>query len=403
MSVTSAMYTGVSGLLGNSEAMNVIGNNISNVNTVGFKTGRSLFSDMLSDSMGNFQVGTGTKLQSARDMFTQGSVQQSGSVTDLCISGDSFFALKGEQNASPATQDAAYLTRAGAFHVDGTLTLVNPEGYQVLDTAGNPIRFTDSYADSLAGFATSYGGGTLPTQLTADLAAVSATGAANAALLTAATDANAAVTSAASAYAASPNASAAGTLAASISAAYAAIVAANGSVPPASQVTLTAGAAAVTALSTAAATVQDSWKSSFGTISKIGADGLITYVGKDGITENYYSTSGAAGVAATPANAAAAQKVALVRAVDPTALQKVGGSLYKAVPAAGVANQAFSLTANTGNGSSEKIVANSLESSNTDMAQEFVSMIVTQRAYSACSKTITTSDQMTQEVLALIR
>ena len=48
MSITSALFTGVSGLINNGESMNVIGNNIANVNTVGFKYARTLFSDMLS-------------------------------------------------------------------------------------------------------------------------------------------------------------------------------------------------------------------------------------------------------------------------------------------------------------------------------------------------------------------
>ena len=64
MSVTSALYTGVSGLLNNGEAINVIGNNLANVNTVGFKSGRMLFSDMLSANIGNeSQIGRGTQIQ----------------------------------------------------------------------------------------------------------------------------------------------------------------------------------------------------------------------------------------------------------------------------------------------------------------------------------------------------
>ena len=53
MSITSAMFTGVSGLLANAEGINVIGNNLANVNTIGFKSGRMLFSDMLSANIGN--------------------------------------------------------------------------------------------------------------------------------------------------------------------------------------------------------------------------------------------------------------------------------------------------------------------------------------------------------------
>ena len=63
----------------------------------------------------------------------------------------------------------------------------------------------------------------------------------------------------------------------------------------------------------------------------------------------------------------------------------------------------FAVATNMANGSSEKMYSNSLEQSNVDMAAQFVKMILTQRAYSANSKTITTADEMTQEVLNLKR
>ena len=64
MSITSAMFTGVSGLLANAEGINVIGNNLANVNTVGFKGGNTVFSDMLSANIGNgSQVGRGSQIQ----------------------------------------------------------------------------------------------------------------------------------------------------------------------------------------------------------------------------------------------------------------------------------------------------------------------------------------------------
>lgn len=294
MSVTSALYTGVSGLLQNGEAMNVIGNNISNVNTIGYKGARTLFSDMLSQNVGNnSQIGKGVQMQVVQNVFSQGSTQSSENVTDLAIQGNSFFALKPSTAAAPvARQSDAFLSRAGAFKTDSNLYLVNPDGYQVLDTAGNPIQFLDTKA--------------APT-----------------------TD--------------------------------------------------------------------------FGKVLSVDNTGLITYLATDGITQNYYSTSGAVGVATTPANATAAQKIAVVTAADTTGLKKVGGSLYQATTDAGVSSAAFSLAANKPNGVSETILSNTLEQSTVDLANEFVKMITTQRAYSANSKTITTSDQMTQEVLNLIR
>jgi flagellar hook protein FlgE len=273
MSVTSAMFTGVSGLLANGESMNVIGNNISNVNTVGFKASRSLFSDLLSQTSGNnAQVGKGVQLQAVQNIFSQGSSQNTENITDLAIQGNGFFALNTPATAAGATTTPAnaYLTRAGAFHVDSNYFLVNPDGYRVLDTTGAPVKFANT--------------GAAPT-----------------------TD--------------------------------------------------------------------------FSKITKIDQNGTITYLGTDGVTQNTY-----------------ANKLAVVTVPDASALSKQGGSLYRPTATAGVP-AAFSAA----NGISEQVVSNSLEQSNVDMASEFVKMIVTQRAYSANSKTITTTDQMTQEVLGLIR
>lgn len=145
MSITSAMFTGVSGLLANAEGINVIGNNLANVNTVGFKDGRMLFSDVLSTSIGNnSQIGHGIQIQKVDNIFSQGSTQSSTSPTDIAIQGDGFFALGGPTAAAGTAiaPVAAFYTRAGSFRLDSTgLGLVNPDNYKVLDTAGKPIIF----------------------------------------------------------------------------------------------------------------------------------------------------------------------------------------------------------------------------------------------------------------------
>ena len=139
----------------------------------------------------------------------------------------------------------------------------------------------------------------------------------------------------------------------------------------------------------------------FGKITNIDSSGLITYLGQDGITSNYYNASGQVGLAATTTNAATVQRLAVVTVANPSGLAKAGGTLFSPTTASGVPSTAFTLANNSANGSSEKVNSNSLEQSNVDMATEFVNMITTQRAYSANSKTITTADQMTQELLSL--
>ncbi len=126
-----SLYSGVSGLQNHQTRMDVIGNNISNVNTIGFKRGRVNFQDMISQQIGGSsrpteekggvnpkEVGLGMSVAAIDTVFTQGSFQSTGITTDIAINGNGFFVLK---NA-----DQTYYTRAGAFGVDSEGTLVNP-------------------------------------------------------------------------------------------------------------------------------------------------------------------------------------------------------------------------------------------------------------------------------------
>lgn len=335
MSLTSALFTGVSGLLNNAEGMNVIGNNLSNVNTVGFKGSRTLFSDVLSTSIGSgSQLGHGVQLQKIDNLFTQSAFESTGNVTDLGIQGDRFFALTAPgttANTAVASADA-YYTRAGAFRMDGQQiglstaansfagSLTNPDGYVVLDAQGMPVRIP----------------------LTNDLAAVSV---------------------------------------------------AN---PPTNM--------------------------TFQKIVGIDSKGVMSllYSNSTGASKTYYYAGlTAAGLPKAPLDASVAANYTTVTSPvagaastnaqlgtvmigNPPGMEKLGGTLFKATAQSGVPTAAAtSLWAS--NGVTEKLLSNNLEQSNVDMATEFVKMILTQRAYSANSKTITTSDEMTQEVINLKR
>ena len=138
MGITSALYSGVSGLNTNSQAMSVIGNNLANTNTLGFKGARTVFSDLLSSNVsgsgGTSQVGRGVGLSTVDNVFSQGTFESTSSDTDVAIEGAGFFVLK-EPGA-----DATYYSRAGAFRFDDEGFLVNPEGMRVqgksFDAAG---------------------------------------------------------------------------------------------------------------------------------------------------------------------------------------------------------------------------------------------------------------------------
>lgn len=152
-----SLYSGVSGLQNHQVRMDVIGNNISNVNTIGFKKGRVNFQDMISQSMGGAakptdelggvnpkQVGLGMAVASIDTIHTQGSLQTTGKMDDLAIQGNGFFIM-----SSGAKQ---YYTRAGAFGLDQEGILVNPangmkvqgwtaeaiDGQRFINTASDP-------------------------------------------------------------------------------------------------------------------------------------------------------------------------------------------------------------------------------------------------------------------------
>jgi len=127
MSLGGAMNSGVSGLQSFSTSMGVIGNNLANTNTAGFKASRSLFSDLIPDvvsgSGGVSQVGRGSNLAVVDDIFTQGSIESTASNLDMAIEGEGFFMVR-----NPDSQ-ANNFTRAGAFRLDQEGFLINPEGY----------------------------------------------------------------------------------------------------------------------------------------------------------------------------------------------------------------------------------------------------------------------------------
>jgi len=141
MGITSALYSGVSGLNSDSQAMSVIGNNLANTGTTGFKGASTVFSDLLSSTIygsgGLSQVGRGVNVSKVKNDFSQGTFQSTNSGTDVAIEGSGFFILK---KVGDLTN---YYSRAGSFNFDADGYLVNPEGLRVqgqqYDTSGNLI------------------------------------------------------------------------------------------------------------------------------------------------------------------------------------------------------------------------------------------------------------------------
>ncbi|MGI6129615.1 MAG: flagellar hook protein FlgE [bacterium] len=145
-----SMYAAVSGLRNHQTRMDVIGNNIANVNTIGFKKSRVTFKDAFSQVLKGasrpqgglggtnpMQVGLGMVVGSIDTIHSKGNTQSTGSMTDLAIDGEGFFILN-------SGSGSIYYSRAGAFTFDREGNLANPAGLRVqgwyLNEQGERVR-----------------------------------------------------------------------------------------------------------------------------------------------------------------------------------------------------------------------------------------------------------------------
>lgn len=123
----SAISIGTTGLTASSIQMDVIGNNLANSNTLGFKAGSTYFSSMLNQSLpgaGSMASGQGVSVSAISTQFSQGSFESTGNATDLAIDGGGFFMLTDSGGAM-------YYTRAGNFHISNEGYLVDNKSYRV--------------------------------------------------------------------------------------------------------------------------------------------------------------------------------------------------------------------------------------------------------------------------------
>ncbi|MEK3978074.1 flagellar hook-basal body complex protein [Psychrobacillus sp. FSL K6-2836] len=165
-----SLYSGISGMKNFQTKLDVIGNNISNVNTYGFKKGRTIFKDLISqttagasagtDSRGGVnakQVGLGAQLSAIDTIHSGGSMQSTGNTLDLAISGDGFFIVADGVGVDPTTGEGEFTnplyTRAGNFYMDGNGYLINSDGKFVVGAAvsgwdGDPANVATDYPNA---------------------------------------------------------------------------------------------------------------------------------------------------------------------------------------------------------------------------------------------------------------
>ena len=146
MPLINCLTSGVSALDSFSEGLQVIGNNIANINTTAFKSGDATYADSFSNTLraaspgsdtGAMQIGTGVQVSGINTNFTQGSLVQTGSVTDLAVSGNGYFVVQDPANS------ATFATRDGSFHFNTAGDLINLQGSQVLDSTGAAVSIAN--------------------------------------------------------------------------------------------------------------------------------------------------------------------------------------------------------------------------------------------------------------------
>lgn len=435
MSLVSALYTGQTGLESSSTDLSVIGDNIANSATVGFKTSRANFSNAMAQQMigadgAVAQVGLGSQLQSVQKILTQGALTNTGVATDLALDGGGFFVVKGSNNG----QVGQFYTRAGQFTMDKTGFLVNQSGLRVQGFSADPTGVVGATAGDLQlGTTTSPALPTGTVTVKANLNAVNgnmtfdplnASNTSNFATTVTAFDSlgtqhqvdiffaktgNLATGEATWTYhaltdgggltggtALTPTEIQSGDLTFDLSGKLQTVANVAGTFDPLNAVQgqaltfnmgddTTTGGTGLTGVtqfassSTPSSVTQDGYGA--GSLSSIGFD-------KDGKVQGAFSngTSRVIGQLA----------VATVNAADQ--MDRAGGNLFSETTASGNAT-----LGKAGTGGRGGVAAGTLENSNVDLSNEFIHMITAQRNYQASSKTITTADALLQELMNLKR
>jgi flagellar hook protein FlgE len=432
--VLSAMNTGVSGLQAEDQALGVVGDNIANVNTVGFKGQRAVFQDVLGHSIlagtSSALPGSGVRVGSIQQMFTQGSLSNTGVSTDIALNGDGFFVVKG----SVGGIDGNFYTRAGQMTINKDGYLTNPNGLEVQGYAANPDGTLQATVSSLkVPTASLQPHATENMKITMNLDADMA----RAPVIAAAWDlqnpgatSNAPPTSM-TVYDSLGQAHAVDIYFRKTAAnayEYHAVVNGNDVSPPQPGLnveigtgtlafntngaldTATTPALAVTFNGASAQSITMDFGKSIAA-GGTGLDGTTGYSAKTSVTsqsQDGYGSGEFSGVSIDNVGhvqglftngqkiTIGALAVAKFRANE--GLGRAGQNLWIETRESGSA-----ALAEAGSGGRGVVSAGALESSNVDLATEFVSLIQHQRSFSANSKTITTADEMLQELINIKR
>jgi flagellar hook protein FlgE len=442
MSLYGAMMTGVAGLSANSTALSVASSNIANVNTVGYKTATSEFATLLASASGTGDPSSAGVIATAGQNVTQqGLLTTTASATDLAISGNGFFIVSN----SPTNTAAQEYTRAGTFTTDSNGDLKNANGLYLLgwalDTNGNPPTNPSDLSlinvNNLSGKAVASTTIGLQANLQASGATASSYAVGDMSLLE--TDANyvkpdfqrtinvvdsqggtqplewSFVKTAANTWAyeasyggdsaniTSSNPIASGTMSFNSDGSLANVVPTGGSGSPASgNIPITIPWDSTTSglspqdltvdMGTVGATDGLTQYDTASTLTSANVDGAV-YGNVNGIS---IASDGTVSANFSNGLTQSVFKIPLATFANPDGLSEISGNAFSATPDSGtpVVNVAST-------GGSGTINSKELEGSTVDLATEFTNLITTQRAYSACSRIVTTASQMLDELLQM--
>ncbi len=419
----TSLFTGISGLNANGLALSVIGDNIANANTVGFKASRANFADILSQTLSGasaMQVGRGTMILDIQKLFTQGTLETTANPLDLAIEGDGFFVVRQENGPT-------YYTRAGQFRLDKEGYVVDPNGYRLqaylFDPQGN---ITGGIGDVyLAGLMSSpsattrintqvnldsrdttptnpwtYAGGTdLPTsdQYNYSTAITIYDSLGNPHIVYTYFVKDTAVNTWNAYFVydsdADPNVNNF-----QVSGPYTLNFDSNGNLtnnPPTTTVDFD--------FSDWGATSPQQVTIDFTDTTQYGAPNAVVFQSQNGYTAGNLigvtvDQNGVISGVFTNGQVRNVAQVVLAKFVAPHNLTKMGNNLYLESFSSGGPILGAPGTVGVG-----KVFANSLEASNVDLAEEFVRMIAAQRGYQANVRVITTTDNMLNELMNIVR
>ncbi len=396
--MSSSLWIGATGMTAVDKQLDVIGNNLANSSTVGYKASGTQFSSMLSQTLsggsGNMQVGQGVSLSAINTDFSQGSFQNTSNVTDLAIDGEGLFIT------TDTDSGLTYYTRNGAFKIDEDGYLVNSDGYRVQGNMfASGLEVYNLGDINLEGIQ-SQPLTTTSVQVGANLNAQAATGDVFSVSQTTYGNDGAEYTMTIN-YTKTANPrewSIAGTLEdvngnITNAAAIATLVTFNASgvmQTPAANVPFTFAGVNI---GTAGVINWDVTTAGTATLTGYASDSAVTSVKANGYPAGSLNSIsvGADGVMTGAFSNGQTEQLARVMLADFAnygGLSKVG-TYFVETDTSGAP-----LINNPGAGSLGNIQASSLEVSNTDVAAEFINMITAQRAYQACAKVVTTANDL---------